>query len=281
MSIDGPRVYYPHGGRRFLLHWWTYDDRGHVILATTERSLQAVAARVFDENTDAEIKALCEIDIVAPPVLLCALASGHVLQARIFAFHREVIRYLRDAAEAGRPLPSPFAVCSDYLPDEEVGMDVTEWARSTHYSCTHCVDTIQLVGLTPLELYERYHMAWRKLHPEAEYINPKLVESRAPRALDNEPLWCACAEFGHHASGIVLNALDLDEAPSFLRLFDRVLFFFRRVRDLEPATMQATLDALKIAAEERRARLEQERIATRKCNDDAVIEETIAFFLRE
>jgi hypothetical protein len=277
------RVYYPGGGRMLLLHWWTYDDRGHVVLATTERSLRATAQRVFDEHSDADIKAYCEIEVVAPSAHMVALAAKHTLRESIDSFHQEVVFRVREAVGAGRPLPPQFALCTGYESveeqDDETGAG-QKWAAETHYDCRHCKETIVLVGMTPDELYARYHAAWQKAHPKPGHHDPKHVLSRATPARDGEPLWIACADFGHHSSGIALDEVDLEASESHrtAALSDRVLFFFRRGRDLDPTALQETLDKIKGAAEARHTRYEEERRAQRDRETNDQIEATIAFF---
>lgn len=291
-SDSSLRVYYPGGGKLLLLHWWTYDERGHVVLAPTERDLQAIAKRVFDEHTDAEIRAYCEIDVVAPSARLCALAVAHTLRENIESFHLEVLLPMREALSEGKELPAPFARCASYEPyepEENPSPEHEEWLRSTHYGCRNCRETVQLVGMTPAELYARYHAAWRETHPVREHNDRKRVVSRAPAALDDEPLWAACADFGHHASGIVLGAIDLDEDPSCTingqpsssrpaALSDRVLFFFRRGVDRDPGIFQAMLDQAKVAAEKRQTDWSDEQGAERERETRERIDGTIAFF---
>ena len=277
------RVYYPSGGRLLLLHWWTYNERGHVVLAPTERSLRAAAQRVFDEHSDAEIKAYCEIEVVAPSARMCILAAEHTLRETIDSFHGEVVFRVREAVGAGRALPPQFALCTGYQSveeqDDETGAG-QKWAAETHYDCRHCRETIVLVGMTPAQLYARYHAAWRKVHPKPKHRDPKHVLSRATSARDGEPLWIACAQFGHHSSGIALDEVDW-EAMKLHRtsaLSDRVLFFFRRGRDLDPTALQESLDQVKDAAEARHTRHEQERRDEFERDTRERIETTIAFF---
>ncbi len=277
------RVYYPSGGKMLLLHWWTYDDRGHVVLSPTEHSLRAAAEHIFDKHPDAEIKAYCEIEVVAPSARMCILAAEHTLRESIDSFHGEVVFRVREAIGAGRALPPQFTLCPGYQPveeqDDETGAS-QQWAAERHYDCRHCRETIVLVGMTPAQLYARYHTAWQKVHPKREHHDPKHVLSRATPAHDGEPMWIACADFGHHSSGVALDDVDLEamELHRTAALSDRVLFFFRRGRDLDPTALQERLGQAKAETAERRTRYELERRAQRDRETHNDIEATIAFF---
>jgi len=281
------RVYYLFGGRTFLLHWWTYDDRGHLVLAPTERGLVAVAKRVFAEHPDAEIRAYCEIDIVGPSKRLQALAADQAMRERVGAFHHEVVSHMRDAVEAGRTLPPIFESCSTYEPGEEEHA-ADEVFRGMHYGCRHCLQTIRLVGLTPGDLYARYHDAWRVEHPLDHLSRYEVMSSpsRAGLARDDEKLWYARAAFGHHSAGIALDEVDVEEPDTlsdggYSCLSGDALFFFRRLRDLDASLLQAALDEAKALDEARRAERKATSVAERKREEHKQLDATIAFFTRE
>jgi hypothetical protein len=275
------RVFYPGGGRRFMLHWWTYDERGHLVLAPTESGLQAVAARVFQKHPDAEIKAFAEIDIVGPSAHHCALAELHDARDRIATFHHELVWRLREAVTAGRDLPAPFAVCTNYEPEEEdEGVGDEAWARETHNGCRHCKERIRLVGLTPSDLYAQYHAAWYAANPSRAHEDRRLVPSRAPAADNHEPLWYASADFGHHSGGVVLHEAKLDEAEVYRPscLSDRVMFFFRRLRDLDSSAMQKALDDASATRKRRHEARERERVEEHEREERRRIDSTLGFF---
>ena len=275
------KVFYPGGGRRFLLHWWTYDERGHLVLAPTEPGLQAVATRVFQKHPDAEIKAFAEIEIVGPSARLCALSELHDARDRIATFHHELVWRLREAVTAGRDLPAPFAVCTNYEPEEEVEGDGHEaWARETHYGCLHCKERIRLVGLTPADLYAQYHAAWYAANPSRAHEDRRLVPSRAPAADDHEHLWFAEANFSDHSGGVVLTEMLLDEAETYRPrcLSDRVMFFFRRLRDLDSSAMQKALDEATATRNLRHETRERERVEEREREERQRIDSTLGFF---
>ena len=283
LSTPPFRVFYPGGGKMFLLHWWTEDDRGKIVLARTERAMRQTARRVFDDNIDAKILAHCEIDVVAASPQICALAAFHERRERVDLFHREVATHLRLAVEEdGRALPAIFALCTNYKareePDDETG-SAQEWGRTTHFDCRHCMEKIQLVGLTPDQLYDRYHEGWITIHPRPK-SNEERVPSRATPATDGEPLWYACAHIGPHSSGLVLEQVDIDdgEAQRPHCISDHVMFFFRRLRDISQDALQGDLDDARAQYRERRTLREEKRRDDRKRDERAKLDAVLALF---
>ena len=212
-------VHMPLGGKRFMLRWYTDDDRGHLILAPTIRSMGHVSTRIFAHHEDAQITDYCEIEIVGPSRRMCELAAEHNLREQIHMFHREVVTAIQAVVKAGHPIPRPFVACTRYRPSEDVTVDA--WAKERHYGCANCVDTLRLVaGLTPSGLYETYYDAWYKARPNGqlwnEHSRPSTLQpSRAPAASNRGGrLWYASAEFGPHAQGIHLDKVNLDEGDS-------------------------------------------------------------------
>lgn len=262
--MDAPpiEVYYPFGGRKFLLNWWTYSDRGHVVIADTEAQLLKIAHKVFADNWDAEIKALCEVDIRAPSKKLCLEAAERTRREEIDLFAREMAWDIKKAIEARQPLPVGFERCVQYdNPDADPEGD---GPSSSHWDCRNCVEGVRLGGFSRDELYERYHDRWRKeIHPDhrrpaRDPKRPYPQVSRAPQAADEDELHTAVADFGHHSTGINL----VDEPVYHNRT---PLFFFLPVRDLDQTIFKAILrerkDAFKRAEQERdeRRRLEWQR----------------------
>jgi len=281
---DALKVYYPLGGRTFLLHWYTYSDRGHVVLSRTEAGLRAVAERVFMENPDAEIKELCEIDVVAPSKHLIRLAEKNAANTAVQEFYEEVMYRLHEAVKAGRKLPAPFEPCTTYEPEEDGDEsseskyeEVNSWAIESHYGCKHCKAGIKLVGTTPSALYERYYGPWAAKHPRPLSEERGRVPSRA-EPWDDEPiLWYASADFGHHAKGVTLSEVNLEDADGYKPGYfsDRLMFFFVQVRAVDPEPFQAMLAEKAELSKKRQAEHEEERRrefeAEKRKNDDDIL----------
>jgi hypothetical protein len=281
VKIDPLLVHYPGGGTLRLLHWWTDDERGHVILAKADAGIHAALRLKLEDHSDMQVRAYCEVEIVGPSAKLQSLHALYEVHERVYSFHGEVIAHLREVLKAGRPLPPPFTRCTTYeSEDDSIGHD--EWSRETHYGCRHCRESIRLVAMTSGQLYDRYHEGWRQLRPTSEPRDRKRVVSRAAPAIDDEPLWYACAEFGHHRSGIVLGevaAVHRDEEygrPSYLS--DQLLFFFRRGPDLDRAAVDEMVGGAEAAAHARHAQYELERVTEFEERRRKDIEDTIRFF---
>lgn len=276
------KVYYPHGGKHFLLHWWTYNDRGHIVLAKTEDHVLDIAIRVFEKHPDAEIRDYMEVEIVAPPTLYSTQAEALALRDRIDNFHSEVFYRLREVVEAKKTIPPQFEVCTIYEPEYEQEKE-DEWAVRTHYSCKNCFEKIKMPSMNKTQLYEKYSEAWRKSFPRGKFVDEKLVVSQAETAKDDEELFFANAAFGHHSSGIELNKIEqkkidptLDYRPPYLS--GNAIFFFRKIRDVDSKGLQELLDQQKKIIKERENNQEKSRTAKRKKDELVEIEATLAFF---
>jgi hypothetical protein len=278
-----PLVAMPLAGKWHMLRWYTDDDRGHIILAPTARSLGHVAARVFAEHEDAAITDYCEIEIVGPSRRMNELATEHNRRERVAMFHREVVTAIQAVVKAGRAIPGPFVLCRKYAPEK--GGTVDAWTKEQHYGCANCMDTLQLVGLTPHGLYEAYYDRWTAAAPNGRLWDyhgrsEKLQPSRAPAATARERLWYASADFGPHAKGVRLDKVDLDEADLYRPrcLTNGVLFFYRYLRQLDPAPLQTKLDAAMAANTKRRDAEASKSIAERAAVEAQRVAATIAFF---
>jgi hypothetical protein len=270
------KVFYPHGGKHFLLHWSSYDERGHVILARTEKGIQQVADRLFQKHWDAEIKGYWEIDIVSPSEKMQQEDKEANYQSEIYDLYYEIIERMRDLVEAGKTLPSIFSICTSYeLEEEDKGVvdEEDEWASQRHYLCKNCSSTIKS-SLSKEELYAKYHQAWREQFPIEQYIDPKLVISRATPVKDGEELFYAdISSFGHHGQGVELQKFD-PESPSY----KDNLFWFHQVRELDHSSFSAVLlQKQKARKEEQEKRWEENEVANEMIDRDQ-IKKVLAIF---
>ena len=263
-------VGYPHGGFHYLLHWYSDEDRGHIILARTEHSIAATAKRVFEEYTDVSIKAYCTIDIVGPSARMCTLAAKERRQEKVRSFQREITHHMREANKIGLPLPPMFAPCEKFEP-EEADTREDEWVREGHYGCRHCLDTIRLVWLTPDMFYDRYYAAWLGMNPDHRDNHQAQRQRRGPSrvtsAKDNEILSYVRSSFGHHQDGLCIRTLKSpepepdtlsDQGYTHSYLDGDTLFFFRHLQDINTEGLQAILDEAKATADARERRREQD-----------------------
>lgn len=268
------KVYYPMGGKMFLLNWWTYNERGHIILAKTEKSLHE-AARMVCKKHIFEIKNMFEIDIVAPPQRLNVLVDKLSLDSRIFRFNRMMIEKVKNAFKKGEPLPVLFSTCKKYEPDFEVDPK-DDWSVESHNQCKHCIYGLKC-SLNSEEFYNKYYDRWQVLYPERAFPLPKnLVESKASIASNIESLWYADANFGHHSTGATIEELDYANASEHMS--SRSLFFFRKIRELDQTELTDFIEKRKenlLKIREEQTKRQREAYKNKDVKD---VEEIISFF---
>jgi hypothetical protein len=236
-------VYNPSAGRTFMLHWWTEHDRGHVAFASTRQALLDVARGVFEMEPNAKTKAILEIEFVAPSDRMNQIAAKYDYQDRVESLFHDFMSRITEAASAGLAVPPPFYVCEKYEPEEEAKED-DDWMEDCHYSCTNCTSKIRLVGMTKEDLYVNFYDDWSATKPHENYPKrkgqPSRVVSCARKASDDEPLWYARANFGHHQGGVELHEVSLadveEDRPSCL--VESTLFFFRLLEPVDSALVQ-------------------------------------------
>lgn len=268
------------GGEFFMLHWWTYNERGNLILARSEESLNSVAMSVFNRHTDARIDAYQLIEIVAPPTLFGQLSEEYDRKEDVEVFLNLMCYKINVAHERGESLPLPFEKCNDY---DESGEGEEGEGDTQHYNCGKCKYKIKLT-ITPEELFDRYSERWYALYPERQWRKETRTLSKGRPAELSEKLQCALADFGHHSSGIFLQEVDVTTHENNYRpphLTDRVIFFYRVQNNLDSSYLQRQLDTLKENARVIRDKREENRkkdFDTRKKNE---VEEIIKFFAEE
>jgi hypothetical protein len=285
-------VYNPLAGRWFVLHWWTNSERGHLAFASTGEALKHVAAGIFKENPDAVVKAIIEIEVVAPTDRMSEIAEKHDVREKADALYYDVFGRLAEARDAGKKLPPQFVKCAKYEPHE--GVDKDEWAASKHYGCNNCHNGICMVGMTKGDLYAKYHDEWVETYAKQRHVSrkghPERMPSKAEKAVDGEKLWFAHANFGHHAGGVELHEVDLSEGDPEEEwtcrpkcLTTDTLFFFRLIDKVTGPIaddINATIKAAKAVAKEEDRQREAKR---KKEHEEEVaqrVRSVIDFFAR-
>lgn len=239
------KVYYPYGGVHQLLQWWTHDEQHQIVLARTSETMDVVVKRIIvNQGTnktyerDIEFKTLLEIDIVAPPAIRCAKAIELQHLKDVDDLVNEVCWTLSSKLKkTGLPLPTPFILCPNASEDEY--HFECEYDSEGKLQPEHCVSGIKLT-ITREEFYNRYQEAWYQQNPKRVWTpspgHPQEVFSRAEQASDDEPLWIASPDFGHHSHGVWLGELDPKEFS-----IKSALFYFRKLRELDLTPFQKLL----------------------------------------
>lgn len=271
------KVYYPYGGFHYMLHWWSYNERGHVVLCKSEGSMLRVANRIFSEHTNAEIKSYQYVEIVAPPLEYNDLYNKFNRSEAISNFNGQIRHRLHDVVKSGRALPPQFSVCGEYSPTEEE-YRLAEWAIESHHSCRSCDGGI-VSSLTQEQLYDMYADKWEMLFPKPVRKDERLP-SKGRSAGRGEVLHYALANFGHHANGIVLSPLieaqDLTHRPLYVS--DNVLFYYNVVRECDSGPLQSMLNATMDAYKRIRQANDRAFRAWRAAIEREEIEKTVRVF---
>jgi len=292
---DALHVYLPHGGRRFLLHWWTDSDRGHLVVARSEPSLLLAAKRILTEGDGAlgramglsfvgtySVRGVYEIELVAPPSRLVRDVAALQRAEGINAFLWEVCGRVADAIKIG-PVPG-FKACKRYRPtDGRKPSAASARDRESHFMCGSCRFGVVLDGMTPDVLYDRFHDAWkREVKPREVHVTPIAARglplrarSRARQATDDEKVSAVLCDFTDHGQGAFLTVPD---AGDLVR--HRSLFFFTTTRTLDDSPFVALVKAAKETYEVEKEKSGEQ--SKRKHEDllRAQAEATQAFFTR-
>lgn len=218
------KVFYPLGGRKFLLRWRTHNEGSHLIVADSEKAALVAFDRIFEKHPGLDVLDFLEVEVVAPPAEITKKAAEMDLQARIRDFKFTLCQHLKKASKAGKKLPAGFSLC----PNKE------HWECSDDYE-TGCRDGI-ISSVDNVTLYNQYSEKWPFEIGTRE--NPKLVASRGRVLDDSEDLYCTRADFGHHQHGIVLELVD----PDVPRITD-VLFFYGLLKKLNMKPLKDKIEA--------------------------------------
>jgi hypothetical protein len=269
-------VYYPHGGTHFLAHYWTYNERGHIMLARTEDAILHMAKTIFAEANDAELKAYQEVEIVAPPPSFFVLRDQAEMEERISHFAIDIRCRLKDLLDAKKELPAPFLACAEYDPDEPEYHN-GEYDIAYHFDCKNCKDRI-ITSMSDAEVFEKYGAEWEKLHPYKPPVRNKVVPSRAQTANDGEELNYVWPNFGHHQGGIELRKMDKDSFFLAQFVHSSALFFYRLIQEKDSSALKAILTAEAGQAKAKEKQHDQQWKIDQEKEDRERMEETLSFF---
>jgi hypothetical protein len=291
-ASDRLKVYYPHGGLHLLLHWYSPHDRGHVIVARTERALKATFAAVLREEPYAEVNGCWRVDIVAPSAAMHADYAAWCHRERVRKFWVRLGVLISQYVKARGVLPRGLTRCPRYEPTIDVtDEDDPSYAAecmAKHHFCANCADGVAPDGMTLEEFYARKHTQFERLIEREQPITMSLAdrdrvrpdpsrESSAPPARDEDLLGAVIASHGAHASGtyvVTPRLTDVGHGP----WTKGVLFYFR---DAVPLESSAYKQAAARAAEEDTAELaiaQAHEDQQRQLQEQAMLERLDEFF---
>jgi len=269
------KVYYPHGGKKFLLEYYTYNERSRIVLADTEQSMMKTAKPAC-AKTGAEVRACFALEIVQPSELFCANKAIYDRAETVDRFVMDIGSYFSELIEKDIPLPGPFKKCDEYVneeyDDDPNNLDDNAWMVEHHYDCANCKGRVQLIGMSKTELFDKYNDAWLKLYPR--YVDKNLVESKARIASDDDDLWVVSGTgFGHHSSGITFGRAEIDDG-----LIANPIFFYKRLYDIDTTELKNFLDEENKGHKREQAMREANRKAQWEIDNKKRIDDLIAVF---
>jgi hypothetical protein len=243
-QVEPLLVSYPHGGEHVILHWQTDHDRAHLVVARTERAALDVACVIADLEPYAELKSMSRVEIVAPPRRLAPIVAEVKRGEAIDMFRREIAVRMAAVLEVGEKLPPLFSVCRKFTSDNA---NADDWARETHHGCKNCIDKI-VIAMKPVPFYDKFAKAWEETQPSAWHRDKRdpdrsRIVSRGRVVEWGEPLFCAWKNFGDHAPGVELLAIDTENL-SWLECYstycDNILFYFQKLGSLDDSVEKVT-----------------------------------------
>lgn len=232
------KVYYPYGGRHFVLRWHTHNTQHSIIIVRNPIQLSQILNRILDKNLDIEIREGYEVNIVAPPVSLCENAMVLANRELVTEFTREVCCYMKyNVLDKGRKMPPLFLHCDSWAPKKHYYIDsngteiehiedTSENDDPKHYDCANCELRVKLSGITTDKFYDLYHDIWHehlalsalRMENGNQKPYPKAQYSQALIAPSEEGLMFASPEFGNHRQGVYFDKV--------ARNTHEVLFYF-------------------------------------------------------
>lgn len=227
------KVYYPHGGKHYLLCWWTHDEQHHLIVAKSQESAEKAFASVLQEHSDAEPRDFLQVDIVSPSQKYCEVYAKNQLDKEIGTFWSQFTWMVRDYEEETGKFPTKLRKCSSfvskYSDEDNGGQPVIE--DEHHYNCANCHERLLPVEGTFESVYLQHRDAYLALHYSSP---PKTVKSRAPLQDHILPLYSIITDFGYHQKGLVFNSeVDIE----YMR--DEYLFFYQSPRQADRKAIDA------------------------------------------
>lgn len=171
-------VFYPHGGRHYLVLHYEHDRGNSLIVARSEKAARKAAQHAVFTSYEVKFREALVVDIVAPSHAIKASFARNTRRQQLWNIG--IFYHIHHYYKKYNWLPPGFSIKDG---------DVVH-------------DTLSLS-----EVYDRYEPAWTP--PK------KSRRSEAPPAR-NEPLWMASLDEGPHCAGVFLSPAErLCHTPAF------------------------------------------------------------------
>lgn len=244
------KVYYPFAGPHYILLWKTHNEGQNVIVSKTFSGLlsvwNSIVKKYFTTGYDcAQLLSAIKINLVAPPEKLCQEAKIRKHKINAENFHKNVIFELSD-------LLFDYKNVSGWQDEFPIASNLFSFCQghSDGKNCI-CLHTGIKISSSKEEFYDWFHLIWKeKFEPIRKALQPNIKTSdifyeidsysRAPIAKENETLFCAIPQFGHHEKGVILKSV------SDVELSDSVLFFYQNTQDLSKEEQELLQKLLEI-----------------------------------
>jgi hypothetical protein len=234
------KVYYPYGGRHYLLCWWTHNEQHHLIVAKTHESVEKSFATVLKAHADAEPRDFLQVDIVSPEQKYLDAYAKEQMEREVRTFWGHLMSTVREYREETGKIPSRLKRCTKYV--DKYASENKAKEDEHHWDCENCCEGYLPVEGTFESVYMQYRDTYLELHDrsnsrvivKAPPIREKKVKSSAPLQDTALPLYAITPNFGHHSHGIVMGSeVDVEE------MTDTYLLFYQNPKPADRSTIDA------------------------------------------
>lgn len=260
------KVFYPFGGEHYLLRWWTHGMQHQLIVAKSKSQAEGMFKSALDNHSDGVAKEFLRVDIVSPTKEQCEEYSEARFKQEVGSWKCNYLWIAKDYYEKYNKLPGKMEFCTNYKSED---VDITEADDKTHYDCVNCSEKIRLVSSSFEELYlkdiEKYSNTW------ARKPDRRMLKSKAPYPDTSKPIYAVGQSFGHHCTGILLEA-GISAFPN------EALFFYQNPTDVDMSAVNEMVKQEKQAWKKKQAVWEKNRKEEMRQAEQKRFEELLSIF---
>lgn len=264
------KVYYPFGGKHIITIWWTRNEQNHVAIARNLSAMDFMLNCFIDKYPDCIVKESYEVEMVSPSEKLCNGAAYLKYKEDVDIFFDQFAYSMHEALEEGYSLPSIFNVCTNWICAYD-DSSLSESQDKEHRYCKNCHYKITLSFLTKEQFYESYYSKWIVACPPRVIRDKNAGYSLAEPAKDDEVIWGAYTNFGHHNTGVTISKVIQSNTEA-------ILFYFRKLNYLSILGYQKLQKEKEKQRSESRKLWEKEHLASIKAHKKQNIEEALSIF---
>lgn len=259
------KVYYPLGGKHYLLRWYSHNEGHNIILARNRNStLEAFSSTVLKrKDFDIEVKELLHINIVAPPEEVCKQHAEYLLADDVESFWRTYSSSISLFKKKTGSFPKNIKPCPYLLLAD---------GDEAHYNCPKCFYGISPIKGSLKDIYIANRENWRKKYRFPSFKDGK-NKSRAQPSNNNDPVWAAIAKLGHHLSGVVLVEIKPEET-----CHHNFLFFYQQIETFDVQEFKYILQKSKDDIESYKKKMRQRALEHQVRREKELFDEINSIF---